>query len=77
MSINRISVPSCTSGNALTAELIRVSRVRTFFGMRSVKLNVYSQGMLGAPFKWGGQKTGITHQRLQVTSSDSRPKRPA
>jgi hypothetical protein len=53
MSRKILSVPSCTSGNPLAAELIKVSRVRAFFGMRSVKLNVYSQGMPGAPFKWG------------------------
>lgn len=49
---DRLTVPSCTSGYPLQAELMQVSRVREFFGMRSVKLNVYRQGMRGAPFKW-------------------------
>jgi len=48
-----LSIPSMTTGNPLPAKLIRTSKWRSFFFMPSVRLLVYSQGMPGAPFKWG------------------------
>jgi len=52
MSIKNISVPSITSGNPLEVELIRVSKIRAVFGLRSVRLRVYSQGMLSTKWRW-------------------------
>jgi hypothetical protein len=47
-----VSVPSITSGNPLIAEVVKVSKIRAFFGMSSVLLNVYSQGMMSTGWRW-------------------------
>ena len=46
------TVSSMTSGHPLIAVVVRRSKIRAFFGMSSVLLNVYSQGLMSTEWRW-------------------------
>ena len=47
-----VTIPSMTSGNPLEVVVIKRCGVRAFFGMDSVKLNVYCQGFMSTGWGW-------------------------
>ena len=50
--MSNLTVASMTSGNPLMAELVETSKLRAFFGLPSVKLKVYCQGLLSTRWRW-------------------------